>query len=748
MLGANAPAPEISGTNINPASAVPGFKLSTTTGRVVVAIFFAWWCSHCHDELTNLQSLWKTYQGKKVDFVAIHVDGDDTYAQQHGYPTAKDAAIAKLTTIGVRFPAIHDPTWAIFKPYCESEYGVPQLYVINKDHIINNSVLGAEPSATTYNSIFDALDPREPVDIEMVMDVSDTMNDMASAGISKLSAMKQASDMVVDYCQAQGLSSDRMGLVWFTDDVSAFPGGNALMPVGTNATILKGQIDAKTTGMCTAMGAGLQKAFDTLAAGTQRRFAILLTDGMQNIDPKVVPVGSHFEIIDTPATEWHCSGTHASIPPQPGVDIASYNTRVHTIGVGITAAYSSLLQDIADATGGTYLATNDPANDLSLLYFVDLCSCMAGGSPAVVCHASRTFNPAQCQSVERFSINRSMRKFTAILSWQKSCAGSMTFWLRAPDGSVVDLHSSMKYFDTYAMATVHLPLHQDGKEVPHTGEWQMIVRGETGSAPLYTAMIIGDDTGTHIELITEGRAYEVGGILPLKIQLKEENRYLTTPYEVVLQKMSMQVPLAELLAQYPYVPAPMINATGARVRQPARVVLESKIKALSSDPRFMELVRQKVTSHSLRKGSLECNISGNALTFPVALTEPGMHTFRFDVRYISEQNGPISRVVLVSVYVHPGAADPKKSTVARIPFGSGRQKGVMLMVTPRNSAGHLIGPGKKSEIRVLPGDKKGKYTIEDQLDGTYRVMIESAGEVLRKGKPFSLSFGNKVLLKE
>ena len=36
--------------------------------------------------------------------------------------------------------------------------------------------------------------------------------------------------------------------------------------------------------------------------------------------------------------------------------------------------------------GGICLGTNDPATDLDLIFFVDLCNCMAGSSQAIVHH--------------------------------------------------------------------------------------------------------------------------------------------------------------------------------------------------------------------------------------------------------------------------------------------------------------------------------------------------------------------------
>ena len=747
MLDPGVAAPDISGANINPKAPGTTFSLAALSGRVIVVIFFAWWCPHCGNELKFLQKLWKKYQKQDVVFVAVHTENDDDHARQYGYADALSAAREKLIASGVRFPGIQDDSAdTIFCHYDGPGFGWPQVYIIDKDHDVHSAVYGEESESATENRILDAFTSRDPIDLEMVIDMSDSMNNSASAGVSKLAVMKQAAKMVVDFSHAHGLTSDRMGLVWFTDDVSRYPTGNTLLPVMANANGLRNRIDAKHTGMCTALGAGLQTAFDVLGSSTRNRFAILLTDGMQDVDPMVHSVGGHFEIIDAPA-EYHCSRTCPGVGPRPGVNITSYNTPVHTIGVGVTATYSPLLNDIAAATDGTYLATVDPVNDLALLYFVEVCACLAGGSPAIISHAAGTFRPEQCKSTHRFFLNRTIRKFTAILSWQKLGAGNLIFWLRAPDGTVVGLHNRIKYYDTYVMATVPLPVEQDGRELPRSGEWVMIVRGSIGSSVPYQVLVIGEDTGTHFEVVHPHRMYEAGDVLPLRIRLKEGRRFLAEPADIVLQKKSLREPLTELLARYPFQPALKKAKKGECEKIPGTVQLEPKLRALEADPRFAEQLGLNVITQSLREGTLRCTIDQKGITLPVTLTEPGVHTYRIEVRFDTEKNGPISRVTLVSVYVGPGAADPERSVVTMIPTGSGKTNGLMVIATPKNPAGQLIGPGRSAGIGLRIGKETPEHSIEDLLDGTYRITIGPGLAGSGKNRTVTLMFKDKIFWK-
>ena len=328
MLSPGSAAPDFSGTDIIGGGA---FSLSAHAGKVVCLALVGRNCPHCANEMPRLQNLWTKYQGHNVQMVAVHAQSDPAAAQ------------VWLAGMGITFPVLQEDG-TIFDSYATGTNLLPQLYIINRNQIIHYSHLQEEFETEIEGHILDAIYSRDPVDIEMVMDVSDSMNYAPSGGDSKLIMMKQAAKMVLDFLHDHGQAEDRTGLVWFTDNASEYTNaiGEKLVPVVSNWMDQKIRIDSQATGNCTAMGGGLQTAFDALSSSIQKRFAILLTDGMQNIEPKVTKVGSHYEIIDSGG--WLCGG-HSSTTAHPGVDINTYQTQIHTIGVGITATYASLLQE-------------------------------------------------------------------------------------------------------------------------------------------------------------------------------------------------------------------------------------------------------------------------------------------------------------------------------------------------------------------------------------------------------------------
>jgi hypothetical protein len=458
-----------------------------------------------------LQNMWEKYQGHGVQILAVHCSDTDPTAWLAGH--------------GVTFPVVQSNPGDICGLW---DFDVPPKgYIIRRDAIIEKYLPGYYSNdAYVEGLLLDVIWMRDPVDIEMVMDISGSMNDPAPGdpgGDSKLTLMQRSANIVTDYLEDNGQTDDRLGLVWFESAVNEYQvGGDKLFPVQTNAATLRTQIDAPTAGGCTAMGGGLQSAFDTLADdGVNDRSAILLTDGMQNVNPMVSKVGGHYEIIDSGG--W-CA-PQCGVTPHPGTNITTYNTRVHTIGVGILASYTTLLQEVADQTEGFYRGTNDPDVDLDLLYIVDLCHCMAGGSPAVSFHSVGILYQEKCFAEEVFSVNRTTRKITVILDWQRARQCSLTFWLYSPDGSLIDLHREMRHFEDHCMATVYLPANFQEEQWSHVGQWRILIRGEmVKDRADYHAFVISEDREVKFSLDYPRRVYEVGDVLPIRAVFKEFDR--------------------------------------------------------------------------------------------------------------------------------------------------------------------------------------------------------------------------------
>jgi hypothetical protein len=662
--------------------------------------------------------------GHGVQFIAVHVSGTEAIAQTW------------LTGLGVTFPAVQDSaSLTILGSYSPGNFYVPHLYIIGRDGVIRYEHIGSENEDVIEGHIMDVVYMRAPIDIEMIMDVSYSMNSCPASdpgGDSKLTLMRRAASIVTEFLTDHGQTDDRMGLVWFTDDATEYvgPGGDKLISVQDNAATLNSQINTHGTGSCTAMGAGLQIAFDTLSASTQKRFAILCTDGMQNVDPKVVAVGDHFEIIDVGGSV--CGG-HSSIPASPGTDIAEYQTCIHTIGVGITATYATLLQDLANATGGFYKGTDDPDTDLDLIYILDLCKCMAGGSPAVAHHGIGVLIPQECQITETFRLNRTVRKITVALSWQRSVAGNLTFWLRSPDGTLLDLHQELNCFSDHCLATLYLPRLHNGRKLQHVGQWQIIIRGETGGAPMkYHSFVIAEDRETHFHFDYPRRLYEVGDMLPLQVRLMEKEIILNRPQALELEIAHLPIPIPELLAQFPVSRYEASTPFTGSLHHYSEEPLRAKIRALATDPRFAKQLTPLRSIRSLEKGDLKYQISNGEFTLPLILEKSGLHSFKISIQCETKENGPICRTDMVTVNVGLGKPDVKSSLVNMMEITARGENAIRIRYTPRNRFGTLLGPGYEQKITAVKGKQRMEADVEDLLNGTYLIDLPVDGTTKKK----------------
>ncbi len=632
---------------------------------------------------------------------------------------------AWLNQHGVSFPVIMDPSNAIMYAYTGGPGGIPHTYIIGRDSVIRQDIPGATSETDLEGKLWDVIYLREAVNVDVVMDVSDSMNSPPSGGPtddSKLALMKQAARMITDFLNDHGQADDQVGLTWFADDASQYtdPTGSKLVKVRTNVANLKAQIDGHSTGTCTAMGAGLQLTFDTLASVPKHRFAILCTDGMQNIEPKVTRVANHYEIVDSGG--WLC-GSHSSVAPHPGVSISQYKATVHSIGIGVEASYASVLQDVADSTGGFYRGTDDPQTDLDLIYFLDLCNCLASGSPAVICHETGRLCAETGFQYHSFNVSRSVRKMTLMLSWKPSLGGRLTFWVYDPAGNLVDIHTALKESDSYTLATLYLPVCRQGAPPTHVGQWRLAVAGRMPEEYAdYHVLVIGEDNELKWRVDYPRRLYVAGDILPVEIYLQKERLPITSVNELVVETARLSAPLPELMAQYRSSAFGVGQVTQRLAERPRdRVLL--KLQAMAADPEFRQRLKPFRSQTSLSSGALKVTIGPEGIVVPVRLTQTGLHSVKVKFQTETPEDGPIQRVDLISVLVGSGSADPKHTTIVLMELQGKGKKGVSARVTPRNAHGQLIGPGHPGDFRVRIGTSEVKAEVEDLLDGCYEVKL-------------------------
>lgn len=104
------------------------FQLSHYRGQGVVINFWASWCHPCRQEMSLLESSWRTYRDQGVVFVGVDVWDSEADAK------------AFLQEFDVTYPTGLDATSEIAKLYALQ--GVPTTLFIAPDGTINHIILG------------------------------------------------------------------------------------------------------------------------------------------------------------------------------------------------------------------------------------------------------------------------------------------------------------------------------------------------------------------------------------------------------------------------------------------------------------------------------------------------------------------------------------------------------------------------------------------------------------------------------
>jgi hypothetical protein len=232
------------------------------------------------------------------------------------------------------------------------------------------------------------------------------------------------------------------------------------------------------------------------------------------------------------------------------------------------------------------------------------------------------------------------------------------------------------------------------------------------------------------------------------MKLTESKKPITRVTELVMETAEPRVPVAELMAEYKISRYELQKAMlGKRECVSPQAQIHEKLRAMEATPRFAELLIPTRKRFSLAKGSLECRISEGEITIPIALQQPGLHSFKLMVECETPENGPICRTDIVSVLVGAGHADPKNTNVTVVDATEKNLTGTLLYLTPRNERGQLLGPGKGHEIKASSEKRSLDIHVIDHLNGTYQIEIPTSKKAEKQKVPVIVSLQGKLIWK-
>lgn len=108
-------------------------KLSDYRGKVVLLNIWATWCKPCEDEAPSLERLYKKIKsgsgGSDFEILAVSIDA-----------RSRDAVLPFKEKFSLSFPILFDPDGRVSRLYQTT--GVPETFVIDRDGIIREKVIG------------------------------------------------------------------------------------------------------------------------------------------------------------------------------------------------------------------------------------------------------------------------------------------------------------------------------------------------------------------------------------------------------------------------------------------------------------------------------------------------------------------------------------------------------------------------------------------------------------------------------
>jgi len=558
------------------------------------------------------------------------------------------------------------------------------------------------------------LSKREPVDVMLVLDISGSMLAQACPGCeAKLEVLKQAVELFVSIWTAVAAPGDRLGVNYFRTSIDEhIVGGDVLLPVQPNAADIIADVNGQTTTWAnlTAMGGGLQAAINRLVDADRPRNIILFTDGMQNVNPKVMriddspPPGEfHLEIAHD-LTDDDYSNINPEDPPRRLDD--DLDIKVNTIGVGASEPYMQRLTEISEKTGGLSKHTIALDYDLRRFFVEDLIDALRHNSPQLL--AYRYGKIAGETTTETFTVNDTVRRVVLVLSWKK---GTRMWFSVEKDG--VDISKAGRYINGgfYSIYSLGLPARFARRDIEAGGDWSLHIHGGQGAA--YEAAAIVDEVAFDFEFSTSRMVYLAGTPIALRASLRADGLPITNADKVTATIMYPKEGVANLLSVLP------MPSQSRQAMEKQTTLGQIKFTGLIRNEAFYQRIQPISETVSLNSNG-DGTYSGSFDRTDI----PGTYTIVFMVEGKSPGLGKYRRTEVLSTMVRFGKAERSESEIGISVVDKAAAGWIReLVVRPKDRFGNYLGPDYGNQIKVTASPGSVDETSVDHGDGSYTFRI-------------------------
>ncbi len=566
---------------------------------------------------------------------------------------------------------------------------------------------------------------RDPVDIVLALDYSDSMNSPAEAGGSdKIDVLKDAVEIFLTTWGIFAVPDDQAEVVFF-DDTDVDPLAISLETLDVDALIA--EVRGRPASGYTPMGGAVQVALTGLSSEASHPAILLFTNGIQNVNPMALEVDGHYEIINGPGA-W---GGTSSVPPAPGVAVGSYGIPIHIIAIGaaVDGPYHTLLDGLRLETDGLIHPTTSPDTDLRRFYLEQLVAALYHGTPEMVGYRYATSSPDPAVG-EVFEVDGSITRAAFVVHWRE-VAGTVppAIQIYGPGGVplqptrwVPEDDDDVEYYRT---AVFDFPYFKNGQRFDPVGDWRVAVAPAPGSAAMpYQVTLLVDELEIHYDFDLPDRILWTGDPIALTaevtvsgqpVPLESAKAKIGFPRTALGTFLATDGTLKRRPARPPATPQPPPPPTDL-LSTPAR----AKLLELLEDPRLSQLLRPK-------EKTLDLTPSGGGsygLTFDDT-TLPGVYRFEVSVTGSTPAGEPIARTQTLSTMVRVKPDRQATKTVAewseQRTDGSGKAR---VTVIPFDAHGNFLGPDYAGAFEASATGASFDDDIGDALDGSYELLLE------------------------
>jgi hypothetical protein len=616
------------------------------------------------------------------------------------------------------------------------------------NHPILASGGGPLPTVAAFpaGSVQQCATARPAVDAILVLDRSGSMASKATAASpsTKIVGLHQAvKDFVNVWVSLRATEAlppaDRIGLVFFdtavvwaknliaawggltegVDELDKVVGGSAVKDLIVN------NIDTVTTANLTALGGGLVAADSKFGAGagTNRKVILLMSNGMQNVDPRVKVDNA----VSPPKVVTYSNATPATTAQLPN----QANYQIYSVTVGPSSSVGGAINhEVANAGRGFYINSEDNG-DLVRPFFLELLqNFLHFNSYEVVRMVSG--NVTTTPLTTNFPVPAAARVAVVTLQFP---SGRSSLRLRVtPPGAPPREAVSQNGF---AVIRIDLPL------TPATNpnsDWQVEVASLSDAKGITTPVdvtVISDDLAIDSEMTATSTDFVPGQPVRLRAKITEFGLPVTNiggpgGGRVIAQLVRPGTTIGDLLSN---------NAAGPT--QPAgdqASPADAKLATLmDQNPALLQRVADTVTLLDNGNAANGDDTANDGIYSAVYVPpEPGHYNFLYGIEGVAT-TAKFSRQQLKTVNVRsePNATQTQFTA-------STQDNQLVILATPRTLSGSKMGPGYANHIWfTAPGIAPVKPV--DNLDGTYRATLgTTAGPVSMHFLDLVMQIGDTV----